>query len=155
MRRTGSGTFAGKIEVASMGTVMITVRGMAQPCWRCHASSGAVVALHPADDLRFEAACWHDDRPVLALAKELLAAAGEHVVAGQITERFSRTVGDRYLSNGCHRCSALFGAFFLGEEVLAVAAEGGTLDAFRPLASQAVDAARWAALVAARTSVIG
>jgi hypothetical protein len=88
-----------------MDTVTVTVRGITQTCWKCHAPSGAVVALHPADDLRFDAACWHDDEPVLVLAKELLSPAGQHVVAGQIAERYSRTASGRYLSNGCHRWS--------------------------------------------------
>jgi hypothetical protein len=138
-----------------MNTETITVRGIAQTCWKCHAPSGAVIALHRADDLRLDGACWHDDEPVLALAKQLLITAGQHVVAGQIGERYSRTAGGRYMSNGCHRCSALFGAFFLNEDVLALAVDGGSLDAFRPLASGTVDAAQWAALVEARTSALG
>ena len=138
-----------------MNTETITVRGLAQACWKCHAPSGAVVALHRADDLRLDGACWHDDEPVLVLAKQLLAAAGQPVVAGQIAERYSRTAGGRYLSNGCHRCSALFGAFFLNEEILAAAVDVGLLDAFQELASGTVDAARWAALVDARTHVLG
>ena len=70
---------------------MICIRGIAQTCWKCRTPSGAVVALHRADDLRLGGACWHDDEPVLALAKQLLTAAGQHVVAGQICERYSRT----------------------------------------------------------------
>lgn len=138
-----------------MAIVLITVRGMAQTCWMCSAESGVVVALHPAHDLSLAAACWHEDEPVLALAKDLLVAGGQHVIAEQIAERYSRTLGARYLSNGCHRCSALFGAFFVGETVFEVVASNPTLAAFRLLTTGPVDHAQWTALVDARTSVMG
>jgi competence protein CoiA len=49
-----------------------------------------------------------------------------HPKIGEIKPRFSRTQGRAYMSNGCHRCDALIGAFFEhdacyeDEEVLAI-----------------------------------
>jgi hypothetical protein len=67
----------------------------------------------------------------------------------------SRTAGARYLSNGCHRCAALFGAYYLAEQILMLAANSGALDDFRPLATGPVETARWSGLIAARTAVLG
>jgi len=49
----------------------------------------------------------------------------------------------------------LFGAFFINEDVYTLAVDRGSLDAFRPLGTGTVRAAQWAALVEARTSVLG
>jgi hypothetical protein len=138
-----------------MDSISITVRGLAQTCWKCQVVSGAVIAVHPSADMRLESACWHDDEPTLALAKNLLTAVGQHTIAGQLTQRYSRTARRRYLSNGCHRCSALFGAFFLNEEIEAIAANTGSLEGFRVLARGDINPRSWKLLVDSRTSSFG
>jgi hypothetical protein len=53
----------------------------------------------------------------LSLARDLLQQAGMTRLADSIKERFSRTAGGAYLSNGCQRCAAIQGDWPLGRAV--------------------------------------
>jgi hypothetical protein len=64
-----------------------------------------------------------DERLALAYAAELLSAAG-HPQAASIKSRKSRTANETYLSNGCIRCDALFGQFFISEDLADVVVKG-------------------------------
>jgi hypothetical protein len=52
-----------------------------------------------------------------------LSAAG-HPQAASIKSRKSRTANETYLSNGCIRCDALFGQFFISEDLADVVVKG-------------------------------
>jgi hypothetical protein len=84
------------------------------------------------------------------------AGAGQRDIAEQVRERCSRTAHCPLPSNGCHRCSAPFGASYVNDRILeTAAANGASLDEFPALLTAPVSAARWTALVEARSSVIG
>jgi hypothetical protein len=54
----------------------------------------------------------------LALAQRLLLRGGLAEVAAPIRVRYSKTLREASLSNGCQHCDALQGHFPVGEEVL-------------------------------------
>ncbi len=51
-----------------------------------------------------------------------LLTAASHPTAGTIKPRYSKTAGTRYLSLGCASCDAIYGAFPLSEDYVALEA---------------------------------
>lgn len=97
-------------------TVVLVVRGLARECWKCATVAIVPVVLHPrgaAEEFSVMEALEGD---LLVMLREYLVEVG-HPVAATIKPRFSKTVGELYLSHGCPACDALFGAFPLGEDV--------------------------------------
>jgi len=43
---------------------------------------------------------------------------GQQIRMGQIKKRFSKTVGHSYMSFGCFKCDAIFGDWFLNEDII-------------------------------------
>lgn len=91
-----------------------------QQCWKCQKSTTIVFSVLFRVDLVYPGArrvavrLSQFDSPI---EKKLLAdaLAGVDLRAhgiGQIKDRYSRSVGEAYLSNGCVHCDALQGAFY-------------------------------------------
>ncbi|MGH3647566.1 MAG: hypothetical protein ACRDTM_10380 [Micromonosporaceae bacterium] len=99
----------------------ITVRAVPYGCWRCGAEDYAVACLHEEESTGPYEVVYTSDPLPLTYARHLLALAG-HEQAATIRPRRSKTRGDTYLSNGCLRCDALFGAFPVDEVVTSHAA---------------------------------
>lgn len=91
-----------------------------QVCWRCKRPTSIVTRLVFRVDLLVPGArsvslkMGNFDNPVgrTVLAQALGSADLRALGIGQVKERFSRTRGHAYLSNGCVHCDALQGAFF-------------------------------------------
>jgi competence protein CoiA len=94
-----------------------------QVCWRCKRPTSIVTRLVFRVDLLVPGArsvslkMGNFDNPVgrTVLAQALGSADLRALGIGQVKERFSRTRGHAYLSNGCVHCDALQGAFFENE----------------------------------------
>lgn len=91
-----------------------------ETCWKCKKPTTLITALVFRVDLFMPGA-----RPVSCRLADFDTPSGRAMLAqalrpldlrsleiGQIKERFSRTRGHSYLSNGCVHCDALQGAFF-------------------------------------------
>jgi hypothetical protein len=89
-----------------------------------------------------------DERLALAYAAELLSAAG-HPQAASIKSRKSRTANETYLSNGCIRCDALFGQFFISEDLADVVVKGA-VNSLPILVNVTRPAIEWYVLAASR-----
>lgn len=104
------------LRMASDSCVPLTIRGVDYECWRCGRVAQPPVLVH----LEGNAGPWSvvdtTDGLKLAYVRELLGRVG-HATASTIKCRTSQTRGEVYLSSGCPSCDALFGKFFLAEEV--------------------------------------
>ncbi len=97
-------------------------------CWKCHKSSWI---FHAAIDYEGNELLggtevsglmyWPD---VLIEIDEARASLGLPRM-GVIKPRFSKTVGEKYVSQGCAHCDALVGEFPLREDFITIAGEGG------------------------------
>lgn len=122
----------------------ITVRAVPYECWKCGAADFAVACMHMEDFTGPYDVVYTSNELPLAYARYLLIAAG-HQQAYTIKFRRSKTMRQSYLSNGCLRCDALFGAFPVDEVVTSYAASDalGTLPA---LATVTRPQAEWSLL---------
>lgn len=118
------GTLTGRLRFAPAlnATVPIRLYAAGAACWKCGKPTARLLRVEFAVDEVFPSHGNHsinrDDIEAAApqgetwlakyLPNELLASVG----IGSIKRRYSRTVGSRYLSNGCIHCDVLQGAFF-------------------------------------------
>jgi hypothetical protein len=101
-----------------------------------------VIAVHAEGAAQSDDWVWFEDKHALAFARELLLEAGQVRLAATIKERFSKTAGDRYLSNGCQRCDAIQGDWPLSQ-VISDYAPGAPLEELPVLTTQAVAETVW------------
>ena len=131
------------------GTVRVVVRGLGYTCWKCHEPTTCIVALHAGGANQSDDWMWFEDKHALSLARELLLRAGQPELAATIKDRFSKTAGGRYLSNGCQHCNAIQGDWPLGHAVSDYAL-GGPLEELPVLATCHAAEAAWHDVVANR-----
>jgi hypothetical protein len=75
--------------------------------------------------------------------------AGQVQLAATIKDRFSRTAGGSYLSNGCQHCDAIQGDWPLGRAI-SDWAHAGSLEEFEILAMVPIAATAWREVLASR-----
>ena len=101
-----------------------------------------VIAIHAEGARRSDDWVWLEDKDALSVARDLLLRAGQGQLAATIKERFSKTAGESYLSNGCPHCDAIQGDWPLGEEVSDYG-RGAVLEELPVLATEHVATAVW------------
>jgi hypothetical protein len=127
---------------SSAKTTTVVVRGLDHTCWKCGELITCVVAIHTQEARQSDDWLWLEDKHALSLARDLLGGAGQGRLPATIKERFSKTAGGNYLSNGCPRCDAIQGDWPLGQAI-ADYASGAPLEELPVLATGAVAAAVW------------
>jgi hypothetical protein len=105
------------IKPASLTETTVIVRGFDHTCWKCHKAMTCVIAIHAEGAKQSDDWVWFEDKHALVFARDLLLHTGQDRLAAAIKERFSKTAGDSYLSNGYPHCDAIQGDWPLGEEV--------------------------------------
>lgn len=117
------GALEGKLRFAPQVslTLPLDVCAAYTDCWRCKKTTGLVIdlcfaasqVLQGAADVTAKIYDFDDEGRGAALLMSTLPAAllAPHGI-GPIKPRYSRTEGQRYLSNGCIHCDALQGRFF-------------------------------------------
>lgn len=96
-------------QSTSAGAVKVVVRGLDYACWKCGEATACVVAVHLEGSRQSDEWLWFEDKHALRFACELSAQAGQLQLAATIKDRFSRTAGGSYLSNGSQHCDAIQG----------------------------------------------
>ena len=83
-------------------------------CWKCYKTSNIYYIGHP-----FGASSEDSFNPdVVEFVKGLRKEdVGRELFVGEVKERYSRTVGYSYTSFGCYYCDAIFGDFYIFNEV--------------------------------------
>lgn len=107
--------------------ITLILRGIERSRWKCGELALAPVLLHPENDMGHDSIIEVAADLNLEYVRELLVQES-HPLAATIKERFSRTLGARYLSNGCRSCDSLFGEFPMSEELSQVQVSGKTAE---------------------------
>src|SRR6266487_893216 len=125
----------------------VVVRGFDYGCWKCQQATTCIVAVHADGSRLSDDWLWFEDKHALNLARDLLRRTGKTSLADSIKERFSKTAGSAYLSNGCQHCDAIQGDWPLGRAVSDYA-QATPLGELPVLATMAVADAAWHAVAA-------
>jgi|GEM_PF-1594472 hypothetical protein len=125
--------------------VEIALLGLPWECWRCQTTGIALVGMmEPDGDICGENLVLCDCDYALRLADRILPdQARVNCGVGAVRRRYSKTVGEAYLSNGCRSCSAIVGAFPLFHEAVPEALAAGGAGGLLPLATVAVPESWW------------
>lgn len=83
----------------------------------------------------------------MALGVQLLMQNGQADLVASVKSRYSRTMRERQLANGCQRCDALQGNFPVQEEVFVRVAATGGPDGLDTLVVAECPALAWQAVV--------
>jgi hypothetical protein len=128
----------------------LVVFGLTYRCWRCEETSTPIVALAQRRDgrMREEDLLDCSGAPLLAYAFALLPDdARRRFGVGEVKERYSKTAGAEYLSNGCASCDALFGDFYLFHEDLAEVLSTNGLEGLVELHAASITPLEWYSVV--------
>ena len=116
------GALSGKLKFAPTLDVKIPIQISiaAAECWKCKKSTNLIMSIaFKASELfnnhpDFSTDIYHFDSDIglPILGKILPATTLKSHNIGHVKRRYSKTVGDGYLSNGCFHCDALQGRFF-------------------------------------------
>ncbi|MFJ9508679.1 hypothetical protein ACIRPZ_33435 [Streptomyces anulatus] len=107
-------------------TVVLRVLTLTRPCWSCGKDTVCLIGLYPQRPAPGYVGLYTTDNPhTMALVQRLLQQHGHKDLAATIKSRYSRTMRERQLSNGCAHCDALQGNFPVHEEADRRVASGG------------------------------
>ncbi|WP_159393564.1 hypothetical protein [Streptomyces sp. TN58] len=111
----------------SATTVALRVLTLSRPCWACGKDTVCLIGLYPQRPARgYVGLFTTDNAKTMALVRRLLQQHGHAALAATVKSRYSRTMRERQLSNGCGHCDTLQGNFPVHDEAMGrVAASGG------------------------------
>lgn len=107
---------------------IIDVRFLEMPCWKCKAMNHIyyIRPLHSACNtvVYHQEAMWSSEK--LAFRSDIVdkikgfarTDEGRHISLSTIKDRYSHTVGDSYMSFGCHKCDSIFGDWYVHEAII-------------------------------------
>lgn len=107
-------------------TVDLRVLGMTRACWKCRKDTLCLIGLYPDRPSHgYVGLHTTDNEKTMALCQLLVQRMGRTDLAAGVKSRYSRTMRERQLANGCWHCDALQGNFPVHEEALGRVAAGG------------------------------
>ncbi|MFK0113109.1 hypothetical protein [Streptomyces sp. NPDC091217] len=128
-------------------TVVLRVLALTRTCWSCGKDTTCLIGLYPQQPARGYVGLFTTDNPqTMALVKRLLQQYGRGDLALTIKSRYSKTMRERQLSNGCVHCDALQGNFPTHEEAERRVASGG-VDGLDTLLVATCPVLEWQAVV--------
>jgi hypothetical protein len=145
--RTMNETDADTTPPSLAGTTTVIVRGFDNICWKCDRLMTCVIAIHAEGARRSDDWVWFEDKHALSLGRDLLLRAGKAEQAATVKERFSKTAGGSYLSNGCPNCDAIQGDWPLAEAVSEFG-QGAPLEELPVLTAEKVPTPVWQDILA-------
>lgn len=109
-------------------------------CWKCGATNHIyfVGSWHSSCNIKIwpEETMWASDKisfhPCILNKVRSYAESerGKHLNLATVKERYSKTIGDSYMSFGCSRCNSIFGDWYVRGEFLDVMYGRGIVDKF-------------------------
>ncbi|MGW3926480.1 hypothetical protein ACWECC_00040 [Streptomyces microflavus] len=131
----------------SEATVALRVLALTRACWSCGKDTVCLTGLYPQRPARgYVGLFTTDNANTMALVQRLLQQHGHEGLAATIKSRYSRTMRERQLSNGCAHCDALQGNFPVHEEADRRVASGG-VDGMDTLLVAACPVLEWQAVI--------
>ncbi|MEP6584475.1 MAG: hypothetical protein ABJA90_09410 [Ginsengibacter sp.] len=93
-------------------------------CWKCKELNHLYYVATPFNSscnaqIKPDEALWESNSveynpEIIALAKDFIESRPDlNFKLGEIKERFSNTIGNSYMSFGCHKCDSIFGDFYV------------------------------------------
>lgn len=87
-------------------------------CWKCGKKISLVSGLLSINKKKNFEHFYKFNEVSATIASILTPNLKKKYHIGEIKQRYSKTVQNKYLSNGCYYCDAIYGDFFLKEETL-------------------------------------
>ncbi|NEA14218.1 hypothetical protein [Streptomyces halstedii] len=110
----------------SATTVALRVLTLSRACWACGKDTAGLIGLYPQRPARgYVGLFTTDNAKTMALVRRLLRQHGHAALAATVKSRYSRTMRERQLSNGCGHCDALQGNFPVHDEAMGRVAASG------------------------------
>jgi hypothetical protein len=126
----------------------LRVLGLDRSCWRCGRATTCITDLYPARPARGYCGLFTTENArTMELAVRLLERNGRADLTAPVKSRYSRTMCERQLANGCQGCDALQGNFPVQEEAFARVAATGGPDGLDTLVVAECPALAWQAVV--------
>lgn len=126
----------------------LRVLGLNRTCWKCGRDTTCVVGLYPARPARDYCGLFTTENArTMALGVQLLVQNGRADLAAPVKSRYSKTMREQQLTNGCQGCDALQGNFPVQEEAFARVAATGGPDGLDTLLIAKCPAPAWQAVV--------
>ncbi|MEU8786541.1 hypothetical protein [Streptomyces sp. NPDC048637] len=129
-------------------TLPLRVLGLHRACWKCGSDTTCVAGLYPARPARGYCGLFTTENArAMALGVQLLEQNGRADLAAPVKSRYSRTMREQQLTNGCQYCDALQGNFPVQEEAFARVAAAGGADGLDTLLIAECPVLEWQAVV--------
>lgn len=110
-------------------------------CWKCSAVNNIYYIApfrSPCNTIiNYHEAMWVSNKlafhpTIIRKIQEYINSnKGKHLKLASIKTRYSNTVGDSYMSFGCHKCDSIFGDWFVKEAVMESWYGDGIIDKFK------------------------
>ncbi|MGW0316077.1 hypothetical protein [Streptomyces flavidovirens] len=128
-------------------SVALRVLTLSRACWACGKDTVCLIGLYPQRPGRgYVGLFTTDNAKTMALVRRLLQQHGHGPLAATVKSRYSRTMRERQLSNGCGHCDALQGNFPVHDEAMSRVAAGG-VDGLDTLLVAACPVLEWQVIV--------
>lgn len=85
-----------------------------QNCWSCNQKSYYILGLEIIYDNQYMQFNSNVSEEIVSQFKKYKLNKYQ---IGEVKERYSKTREESYMSNGCYHCDALFGSFYIGEDI--------------------------------------
>ena len=126
----------------------LRVLGLNRSCWKCGRATTCIAGLYPARPARGYCGLFTTENPrTMELAVHLLERNGRADLTAPVKSRYSRTMRERQLTNGCRHCDALQGNFPVQEEVFGQVVAAGGPDRLDTLLVAECPTLEWQAVV--------
>ena len=122
--------FSNRMKSKSIQNISINI--FETKCWKCGTIQhsyflGESIKSKCGLDIFLENSMW-DDGDNLKYNKQIIEAVnkfsktkeGSHIKLGQIKKRYSKTIDAFYHSFGCYKCDAIFGDWYLHQEIMEI-----------------------------------
>jgi hypothetical protein len=126
----------------------LRVLGLDRSCWKCRRYTTCIIGLYPAHPARGYCGLFTTQNArTMALAIQLLEQNDRADLTAPVKSRYSRTMRERQLTNGCQHCDALQGNFPVQEEAFARVVAAGGPDGLATLLVAECPVLEWHAVV--------
>ena len=87
-------------------------------CWRCKRDIQVIAGIEVKSKVNKFKKFYYFDEVSNTIVSMITPSLQQKHKIGIIKKRYSKTMQQQYLSNGCYYCDAIYGNFFLKEEIL-------------------------------------
>lgn len=104
-----------KFGLPSVGKAVVQIRAGDIECWKsqCKATTKIITGIDVIfGSLRYSWIVKSLEEAPPSVLRSVIDNLPNNLNIGHVKKRYSKTIGDKYLSNGCYRCDSLIGQHF-------------------------------------------